>query len=293
LAGSVRSSSKHGADPRRIGRRLGDLLAILAMTVLTALGVKTFIMDASHVPTRSMQDVLEPGDYVLVNKFLYGARTPLPLSGDNGPLPALRLPALRDPRSGDILLFWLPTRPGPQGARAARQYVKRCAAGPGDSLAIEAGTVRVNGRTFARLEGDTTARIRMVIPRPGETVRVDGGAPALLWEMVARDLELSGGDDGRRGVGHGTQDSVRASGSSPEGGERMAVSHTVMNEFYFVLGDRSAISVDSRHWGLIPREWVIGTPIIVYWSVDPASQEGGILGRLQGVRWSRIGRLVR
>jgi signal peptidase I len=69
--------------------------------------------------------------------------------------------------------------------------------------------------------------------------------------------------------------------------------HTLTNEFYFLLGDRTSLSVDSRHWGLIPRAWVIGTPIAVYWSVEPGSADGGLSSRLQGIRWSRLGHLVR
>jgi signal peptidase I len=86
--------------PPRLGRRLGDLMAILAMTVLTALLVKTFILDASYIPSRSMMDVLQPGDFVLVNKFLYGARTPPALSGDYGPLPTFDFPRCAIPGEG-------------------------------------------------------------------------------------------------------------------------------------------------------------------------------------------------
>jgi hypothetical protein len=69
--------------------------------------------------------------------------------------------------------------------------------------------------------------------------------------------------------------------------------HVVHNEFYFVLGDRPSLSIDSRHMGLIPRPWIIGTPIAVYWSIEPGSVEGGLVRRLEGIRWSRFGHLVR
>jgi signal peptidase I len=258
--------------PPRIGRRLGDTLAILVMTVLTAVLVKVFILDASYIPSRSMMDVLLPGDYVLVNKFLYGARTPPAFSGDDGPLPSLHFPALRNPRRGDILVFWLPSGSGPGSLRSARQFVKRCVAIPGDTLLVEGGSVRVNGLAVAPLEGDTTTRVGFTIPGPGETVRVDDRTPAILRELVLRDRELSG---------------------DAPGADTAANIHTVRNEFYFLLGDRTSLSADSRHWGLIPRAWVIGTPIAVYWSVEPESAGTGLRGRLQGIRWSRLGRLVR
>ncbi len=256
----------------RIGRRLGDLMAILVMTVLTALLVKTFILDASYIPSRSMMDALEPGDFVLVNKFQYGARTPAALSGDYGPLPDIRLPALRDPRRGDILLFLLPAGTGPESFRSAAQFVKRCVAVPGDTVAIGRGDVRVNGRVVARLENDTTRLVDLVIPRPGETITMDDRTPVILREMAGRDRGLTGEE---------------------EHAANAATSHTVVNEFYFLLGDRTSLSVDSRHWGLIPRAWVIGTPIVVYWSVDPGAATSGLSGRLRGVRWSRLGHLVR
>lgn len=254
------------------------------MTVVTALLVKTFILDASQIPTRSMTDVLQPGDFVLVNKFLYGARTPPSLSGDHGPLPSVRFPAVRDPRRGDILMFWLPTRPGPEGFRSACQYVKRCIAGPGDTLVIAAGLVWVNGRALARLEGDTTTRLDVILPRPGETFMLDAKTPELLRGVAARDREISGAE---------SEEWERDTAGTRETGMAAAAHvHTVMNEFYYLLGDRTSLSVDSRHWGLIPRAWVIGTPIAVYWSADPESANGGFWSRMRGIRWSRIGRLI-
>jgi signal peptidase I len=255
-----------------VGRRLGDLMAILVMTVLTALLVKTFILDASYIPSRSMMDVLQPGDYVLVNKFIYGARTPPALSGDYGPLPDIRLPALRDPRRGDILVFLFPAGSGPGGVRSATQFVKRCVAVPGDTITIGRGDLRVNGRVVARLESDAATPVDVVIPRPGETIAMDDRTPLILREMAGRDRGLAVGEDQAAAA---------------------AASHTVVNEFYFLLGDRTSLSVDSRHWGLIPRAWVIGTPMMVYWSADPGAAAGGLPARLRGIRWSRLGHLVR
>ena len=297
MTGSGKSSSKPQSAPPGIGRRLGDLLAILVITVLTALLVKTFILDASHISSRSMMDALQPGDYVLVNKFLYGARTPPSLSGDYGPLPSVQLPALRDPRRGDILLFWFPSGTGFESFRSARQFVKRCVAVPGDTLIIDRGSVQVNGRTAVVLDGDTVTHLSFTLPRPGEVVTVDARSPAILRELVQRDRDLSDEEPrgGERG-GENVQEDAISTPTNPAadtGTMTASTSHIVVNEFYFLLGDRTSLSVDSRHWGLIPRAWVIGTPIAVYWSVEPGSADGGLSSRLHGIRWLRLGHLVR
>lgn len=245
---------------------------IIAATVLTAFVVKLFILDATYIPSRSMMDVLLPGDYVLINKFLFGARTPPALSGKSGPLPSLSFPAVRDPRRGDILVFWFPSATGGGGLGSGGQFVKRCIAVPGDSLLIEAGVVWVNGRQMALLEGDASTRIGCRIPRPGDSVTVNDRTPGIVRELALRGRDLSGVENGATAV---------------------PATYAVASEFYFVLGDRTSLSLDSRHWGLIPREWIVGTPLGIYWSAEPESAGGGLSSRLHGIRWSRLGRLVR
>lgn len=329
MADSDRSSSERRSTTRSPGVRLGDLTAVLAVTVVAALFVKTFVLDASHIPSRSMMDVLRPGDYILVNKLLYGPRVPVHLSAPYGPLPAVRLPALRDPRRGDIVVFWYSSHGGPEGFRSARQYVKRCVGVPGDTVVTKGGTLWVNGRAVVGLEGDSTSDISIVIPRPGDSVALYDRSPGLLRELVRRDRELTVDEEGGGGAAdveaspdpeHGssigiaadpartaveaTQTDESAVGSDDSGGvtdhqdapvpqDGGADIHVVHNEFFFVLGDRPSLSIDSRHMGLIPRPWIIGTPIAVYWSIEPGSVEGGLVRRLEGIRWSRFGHLVR
>jgi signal peptidase I len=100
--------------------------AVLAF-LLQALVVKSF-----RIPSGSMLDTLQIGDYLFVNKFLYGPR--LPFSH-------VRLPGIRPPRRGDVIVFDYPPDP-------SQQFIKRCIGTPGDTVEIRHKQVLVNGRAL-------------------------------------------------------------------------------------------------------------------------------------------------
>lgn len=104
-------------------------VALLTATIL-ALFARTFVVQAYRIPTVSMAPGLEPGDHILVNKFIYGvART-----GGNHPA---WLPA-RDARRGDVVVFASPREP-------RRDLVKRCLGLPGESVEMSAGELWIGG----------------------------------------------------------------------------------------------------------------------------------------------------
>ena len=136
-------------------RRLREAAEVLAVTVAAALALKTFVVDAVLVPSASMEDTILPGDFLLVNKFVYGPSTPRHVPFWRGTLPVLRLPGPGSPHRGDVIVFFAPD------AAAPRLYVKRLAALPGDTLSIRGGTVFVDGRpvrpaAHAKLPGGNT-----------------------------------------------------------------------------------------------------------------------------------------
>ncbi len=105
----------------------------IAIAVLLALVIRSLVVQAFTIPSGSMMDTLLVGDYILVNKFLYGPELPLT---------ELHLPAFRDPRRGDIIVFKYPQD-------EKRDFIKRIVATPGERVQIRGHQVLVNGKALA------------------------------------------------------------------------------------------------------------------------------------------------
>ena len=262
------TSGPPAARRARVIRRLKDAAEILGVTVVLALALKTFVIDAVHVPSASMENTLLVGDFLLVNKFVYGPCTPrfLPFLGSR--LPVLRLPGAGAPRRGDVIVFYAPDE-----ETHHRLYVKRVAGVPGDTVMIRRGLLTVNGEAVplparARRSGRPAPDFGpAVVPKAGETIPLRE-ADASRWEpLVERDGHTCARAPGGEVIIDGTAERE----------------YRVGQDYFFVLGDNRDESLDSRAWGFVPLESIVGRAMAVYWSVDPDS----------GVRWSRAGTVVR
>jgi signal peptidase I len=258
-----------GTGPRRVRvfRRLRDAAEILGVTVALALALKTFVLDAVHVPSSSMENTLMVGDFLLVNKFVYGPCTPrfLPVVGSR--FPVVRLPGAVSPGRGDVIVFY-----APDGA-LPRLYVKRLVGLPGDTVMLRDGVLIVNGKEIAPPASAKPARTPVpdfgpvVVPKSGETILLRG-ADAPRWEPLVR---REGHMIARAPSGEVLLDGVPA------------VRYRIRENHYFVMGDNRDDSLDSRAWGFVPFDRIVGRAMIVYWSVDDRT----------GVRWGRPGTVVR
>ena len=238
----------------------GDLISSLqslAGTVVIAIFVITFIVQAFQIPSESMEDTLLVGDYLLVNKLCYGGAG----LGDHV------MPYQRIARK-DIIVFHYPVDP-------RQHFVKRVIGVPGDRLKLINKKVYINGKPldepYVRVLEPPNNVFRDDFPR------VDVPAYGLegKWWLQMRKLV----EDGELIV--------------PEGN-------------YFVMGDNRDDSQDSRYWGFVPQENIIGRPLVIYWSVrEPTdtSYPSTIIGRAEhlayamthmfsNTRWSRTLRLV-
>src|SRR3984893_3346085 len=245
---------------RRIVTTLGaDVISSMQSllgTVVIAIFVITFIVQAFQIPSESMENTLLVGDYLLVNKLCYGGHG----LGE-------RLMPYEKIGRGDIIVFHYPVDP-------TQHFVKRVIGVPGDHLRMISKRVWINGKLLEE-------RYVQFLEPPNNMFRdnfprTDIPAYGLegKWWLEMRKLV----EDGQLIV--------------PQG-------------HYFVLGDNRDDSQDSRYWGFVPRENIIGKPLVIYWSVqnwdkNPSSSVQGRLYHLayaithifQITRWNRTLRLV-
>ncbi len=142
---SQKSAKKPKSKPR-------EYFELIVSSVLLALVIRAFVVQAFRIPSGSMEDTLLIGDFLLVNKFLYGAKIPF---SDT------RLPAIRQPKRGDIIVF---RSPNPVRGKP-RDLIKRCVAVGGDVVEVRSNRVFLNGKLqeepYIKVEGPTSPYANM------------------------------------------------------------------------------------------------------------------------------------
>jgi signal peptidase I len=138
--------AKDAARPVRKRSVWREYLEAFGMAAILAFGIRTFVLQGYRIPSPSMEQTLLVGDWLFVSKFLYGAE--IPLTGGK------RLPAIRQPKRGDIIVFRYPRNP-------KEDYIKRCVAVAGDTVLYRDKVLYINGQAqqepYARYaDGDRT-----------------------------------------------------------------------------------------------------------------------------------------
>lgn len=275
--------------------------SLTVVTIINGLALASFV-----VPTGSMESTVLAGEFLFVNKFVFGPSTPQIVPFLNMPLPYYKLPPVIAPKQGDVIVFVFPGNRDVVKPTAFEYYLKRCVATAGDVLQIKGGRVYVNGAEYALPEnaqfmGWTPEQRVMVcdadreatfpvgkgytrddygpirIPKHGEVIK--------LTPENFREWAVFIGREGH---------TVDAALGTIDG--KPATSYTVKRDYVFGMGDNRDNSLDSRFWGFIPEEDVVGTPMIVYWSWAPNDPVYGtrmtIGQRLKSIRWGRIGTII-
>jgi signal peptidase I len=229
----------------------------LAGAILIYLVIRTFAVEAYRIPSGSMIPTLLVGDWLFVNKAVYGPTIPFTNT---------HLPGYADPRRGDVVVFVSPFQPdlAEQGDDPTPVLVKRLVGMPGDTLYMRDGLVYVNG--IAQRQGYGAA----ANPKgdPNET------SPLFDWQ---HKIEL-------RNTRFG---SAPAQPTHDNWGPLL-----IPQGHYFMMGDNRYESKDSRYWGVVPRANVRGRPIFVYYSFVPSSESDRPLSFLTDIRWGRIGHVI-
>lgn len=237
-----------------------EYLQVVCVTLLAAIILKLFVVDAVHIPSRSMEPTLLPGDYLLVNKLAGWWGSFWNEDGRPGRLLA-RLPGFPMMQRGDILAFRFPA---PHGETPI--FVKRLVGLPGDTIEFQGGRVVVNGQHLSTFHDSRESFAAVIVPRRGNLIPIHNGNFLMLQSILQQE--------------HHSFEQLQSGNVLIDG--VLATTYRCEQNYLFVLGDNINSSYDSRRWGFLPEENVIGTANIVYWSVGPS----------EAVRWNRIGTLV-
>ena len=120
-------------ERRRRKGPLREWIELIVSIIVIVFFIRLVVVEAFRIPTGSMEDTLLVGDFLLVNKFIYGVRSPdwigVPYTRLGFFIPFFRLPGIREPRPGDIVVFRFPLDPN-------LSYIKRCVAVEGQTVEI-------------------------------------------------------------------------------------------------------------------------------------------------------------
>lgn len=279
----------------------------LLMALLVALIIRALFIEAFRIPTGSMKNTLLVGDYLFVNKLSYYLRSPKYIPFTTTEIPFLSIP-LGDVDRGDVVVF---EYPGDRDLIVPREkkinYIKRCVAIAGDTVMIRNKQVFVNGQPMENPEGmrytdraiDSADVQPKIFPR-GSNWNQDWFGPVRIPKKgdkitVTRD-NIQQWEIFMAREGHRAQ--IGGNGNIEIDGKQTS-EYTVKRDYLWMMGDNRDNSEDSRFWGFMPEENVVGEALFIYWSWyrPPAQQwgEGYDDEEVQetDVRWGRIGNIIR
>jgi signal peptidase I len=238
-----------------------EQVSTILFAVLIALGIRAFVIEPYRIPSGSMFPTLLIGDHLFVNKFVYGIKIPFT---------DIRLPGLRDPERGDVIVFTV-AKMGGQTIPADRrpdlpreEFVKRIVGIPGDRIEFRHEGLFVNGERVASK------------PLPEEFLDDRGRS------LHQNQVQL----DGHEFV---TLDDHYVKLPLPD-------PVTVEEGRYLMLGDNRDHSKDSRVWGTVRLAEVKGPAFVLYWSWDFNGSWAELVNPMtwwelfsSKMRWERIG----
>ncbi len=243
------------------------------VTLVMAIFGMTFVLQAVTVPTGSMQNTILIGDYLLVNKFIFAP--------GGKPIPFL---PQREIERGDIIVFKYPGNkvdPGEDaelGVKAFREnYVKRVVGLPGETIEFRNNQVFINGELLPEHRNITTdERTQSEMPLKPAAPRQPDEKYDVYYSERTTEAALK-----NREIDRGFNFGVK--------GKTMQIPENM----YFAMGDNRDNSGDSRVWGFVDRDLVVGRAMFVYWSCDRGASGGSMLGCITNPRLNRIGKMIK
>jgi len=246
------------------GNKTLETVKAILIALFAALVLRQFVIASYNVPTGSMKDTILINDFMFVNKFIYGARTPvwlgIPFTDIGTNMPFYRFPAISEPVRDDIIVFDYPdpNKPDDRGI----DYIKRCVAVGGDTVQVIGESLYIDGKP----EGQLT----------------DLGVKYDLEDRQNIQYTRVNADNGKTYI---IRHYTRRSQPRIDYGPR-----AVPPDHFFMMGDNRDNSLDSRSWGYVSRDRVGGKPLMVWLSWDHNVPGYRFYDK---IRWNRLGDIVR
>ena len=211
--------------------------------ILIVFLLRSFLFEPFKIPSGSMIPTLLIGDFILVNKFTYGIRLPVINK---------KIISINTPERGDVMVFRYPEDP-------SLDYIKRVVGLPGDRISYQDKKVSVNGQPVPLKQlDDYLSRERMQFSRRfSET-------------LGTREHEILVEDD--------APSFMSQSRSFPHSGNCIyntsGLTCTVPPGHYFMMGDNRDNSSDSRVWGFVPDENIVGKAFFIWLNLNELGRFG-------------------
>lgn len=242
-----------------------------------------------------MEQTLIPGDFIVVNKAQYRLTTPAFIPLTDIPIPHKTLKIFSAPKRNDVIVFDFPGMPGEFKPLQQEFYIKRTIGLPGDTVEIIDQKVFVNRElqtdppkaeynTLPLKKGKKDFRIYppdqnwnsdnygpIYVPKKGDKIFLNTKNIKYWGNLINREFD-------KRVVA--TEGSVITIKGKP------VREYTFTKNYYFVLGDNRDESMDSRYWGFVPEDYIVGKAVTIYWSTDPSLIN--LEDTFKAIRWSRI-----
>jgi signal peptidase I len=281
------------------------LLKISIIVITAAFFIRAFFLEGYKIPTGSMENTLLPGDYIIVNKASYSFSTPRYIPVINFEIPFIKIFSHKIPERNDIIVFSRnDLMPGLVKTKeeirrgSSFNFIKRVVGLPGDTIEIKNNEVFINGKKINSPLGvkinktdfkteDENGNIYpkgmnwnsdnygpVLIPSAGTIIKLNS-SNIKNWKNLIND------EYGKMVISE--EGSVVAINGKP------VREFKLKKNYFFVLGDNRDNSMDSRHFGFVSEESIIGEALFIYWSVDNNNTvSSGLTKVFNSIRFNRI-----
>jgi signal peptidase I len=228
-----------------IWRELG---ASFFPVILIVFVVRSFLVEPFRIPSGSMIPTLLVGDFILVNKFAYGVRLPVANK---------KIIGVGEPRRGDVMVFRYPIDD-------SLDYIKRVVGLPGDSVSYRNKQLSINGQPVPQTDDGEY-----------EYLEKDSGFRGAQLEVVRQKrFRETLGERTHATLVDGTKSTLQQSGVQSFGHkdqcryDQDGFTCSVPAGHYFMMGDNRDRSSDSRYWGFVPENHIVGKAFLIWlnWS---------------------------